>query len=72
MMDPATAMNGFSYERSAITTWFQRHNTSPMTRAELPHTLVPNIGIRSTGAELSAAMARAEAPASLSAPRGFA
>ena len=47
MEDPVVAMDGFTYERSAIATWFQRHNTSPMTRAVVPPTLVPNVGKRS-------------------------
>ena len=47
MEDPVMAMDGFTYERSAISTWFQRHNTSPMTRAVIPPTLVPNVGKRS-------------------------
>jgi hypothetical protein len=47
MDDPVFAMDGFTYERSAISSWFQRHNTSPMTRAVIPPTLVPNAGKRS-------------------------
>ena len=47
MEDPVVAMDGFTYERSAMATWFQRHNTSPMTRAVVPPTLVPNVGKRS-------------------------
>lgn len=47
MEDPVVAMDGYTYERSAISTWFQRHNTSPMTRAVIPPTLVPNISQRS-------------------------
>ena len=47
MEDPVVAMDGFTYERQAITTWFQRHDTSPMTRAIIPPTLVPNIDKRS-------------------------
>lgn len=47
MEDPVMAMDGFTYERSAIATWFERHNTSPMTRAVIPPTLVPNVGKRS-------------------------
>jgi hypothetical protein len=47
MEDPVMAMDGFTYERSAISTWFQRHDTSPLTRAVIPPTLVPNVGKRS-------------------------
>ena len=45
--DPVIAMDGFTYERAAITTWFQRHDTSPMTRVVIPPTLIPNVGKRS-------------------------
>lgn len=38
----AVAMPGFTYERSAITTWLQRHATSPMTRAPIDRQTVPN------------------------------
>ena len=44
---PVVAMDGFTYERSAITTWFQRHNTSPMTRAVILPNVVPNLDKRS-------------------------
>jgi len=47
MEDPVVAMDGYTYERSAISAWFQRHDTSPFTRAVIPPTLVSNIGKRS-------------------------
>ena len=40
------AMDGHTYEREAIETWFRRHDTSPMTRAVIPPTLVPNVMAR--------------------------
>lgn len=47
MDDPVVAMDGHTYEREAIETWFRRHDTSPMTRAVIPPTLVPNVNLRS-------------------------
>lgn len=49
MEDPHVAADGFTYEREAISDWFERgHETSPMTNKILPHTsLVPNLGLRS-------------------------
>jgi hypothetical protein len=46
MDDPVVAMDGHTYERKAIATWFQMHNTSPLTRAVIPTTLVPNVNLR--------------------------
>lgn len=37
MVDPVMAADGHSYERSAITTWLTKNNTSPLTREELEH-----------------------------------
>jgi hypothetical protein len=47
MEDPVVAMDGHTYEREAIATWFQMHDTSPLTRAVIPPTLVPNVNLRS-------------------------
>jgi hypothetical protein len=47
MDDPVFAMDGHTYEREAIATWFQMHDTSPLTRAVIPPTLVPNVNLRS-------------------------
>ena len=47
MQDPVFAMDGFTYEREAIAAWFRRHDTSPITRAVIPPTLVPNNNLRS-------------------------
>lgn len=47
MEDPVFAMDGHTYEREAITAWFRRHDTSPLTREIVPPTLVPNVNLRS-------------------------
>ena len=47
MVDPVFAMDGHTYERGAIAMWFVGQNTSPMTRAVIPPTLVENVNLRS-------------------------
>ncbi|XP_010512486.1 PREDICTED: U-box domain-containing protein 36-like isoform X2 [Camelina sativa] len=49
MEDPHVAADGFTYEREAISGWFERgHETSPMINKRLPHkSLVPNLALRS-------------------------
>ena len=48
MKDPVFAVDGHTYERGEITTWFMRSDCSPMTGEPLPHTnLVPNLAMRS-------------------------
>ena len=43
MQDPVMAADGHTYERRAITEWFTRNDTSPITNAVLDHTnLTPN------------------------------
>lgn len=54
MDDPVFAADGYTYERSAIATWFQRSDSSPMTREVIPPTLIPNRSLRSRIAELDA------------------
>lgn len=54
MDDPVMSADGFTYERSAIATWFQRHDSSPMTREVVPPTLIPNRSLRSRIAEWDA------------------
>jgi len=45
--DPVICMDGHTYERSAIETWFRDHDTSPMTNMKLPNkTIVPNLALR--------------------------
>jgi len=53
MQDPVMAMDGHTYERAAITTWFRRSARSPMTNLEIPPTLVPNHAIRQQIAALA-------------------
>jgi hypothetical protein len=46
LRDPVIAADGFTYEREDIARWFELHQTSPMTGAEVPHThLVANISL---------------------------
>ena len=52
MEDPAIAMDGHTYERAAIATWFARSDRSPMTNLPIPPTLIPNIAIRQQISEL--------------------
>lgn len=47
MQDPVVALDGNTYERSAITEWFRRNNTSPMTNQHIGTTLIPNRVVRS-------------------------
>lgn len=46
MQDPVIALDGKTYEREAIAEWFKHHNTSPITRAVVPSTLIPNDALR--------------------------
>jgi hypothetical protein len=52
MDDPVIAMDGNTYERSAIGAWFQRSDRSPMTNLVVQPVLVPNIQLRQLIAEL--------------------
>jgi hypothetical protein len=49
MDDPVIAMDGYTYERLAIETWFRANQTSPMTNVVLDDTLtlIPNFTMRS-------------------------
>ena len=48
MTDPVSTMDGFTYERTAITEWLLTKDTSPFTGATLESkTLVPNLSLRS-------------------------
>ena len=46
MRDPVITSDGYTYESSSITTWFNKSNTSPMTGLDIPNTLIPNIVLR--------------------------
>lgn len=48
MTDPVTASDGHTYERSAITLWLQRHDSSPKTGLILDSKLLlPNFALKS-------------------------
>ena len=48
MTDPVSTLDGYTYERTAITEWLRTKNTSPSTGATLETTiLIPNLSLRS-------------------------
>ena len=48
MVDPVTASDGFTYERSQIERWLRNSRRSPITGAALPHQhLNPNQALKS-------------------------
>ena len=48
MTDPVTTVDGFTYERAAITEWLRSKDTSPFTGATLESkALIPNLALRS-------------------------
>ena len=47
MIEPAMAADGYSYERSEITAWLEKHSTSPLTGLPLANRVVkPNHELR--------------------------
>ena len=46
MVDPVIAMDGHTYERIYIETWFKKKSTSPMTGLSIDKHLVPNHTLR--------------------------
>ena len=49
MRDPVSTEDGQTYERTAIETWLERKDTSPLTNAKLRSTaLIPNVVMRQT------------------------
>ena len=47
MTDPVSTLDGFTYEREAITDWLRTKDTSPKTGAKLESkTLIPNHLVR--------------------------
>ena len=47
MRDPVIAADGHTYERAAMQSWLELHQTSPVTGATLAHRkLIPNVIIR--------------------------
>ena len=67
MTDPVSTVDGFTYERTAITEWLRTKDTSPSTGATLEITiLIPNYSLRSVirnFVEASAAMPPPPPPA---------
>ena len=61
MTDPVTTLDGFTYERAAITEWLRTKDTSPKTGTKLESkALIPNYNLRSvirSFAELEASAA---------------
>ena len=48
MTDPVSTLDGFTYERAAITAWLRTKDTSPKTGAKLESTMLfPNLSLRS-------------------------
>ena len=48
MTDPVSTVDGFTYERAAITEWLRTKDTSPKTGARLESTMLfPNHSLRS-------------------------
>jgi len=55
MVDPVCTLDGITYERKEIETWFQENDTSPETNLRLgAKTLIPNISVKKTIAKLLA------------------
>lgn len=47
MIDPVIAEDGHTYERASIERWYDAHDTSPLTREDMPYkTLIPNTTLR--------------------------
>jgi len=46
MTSPVFAMDGNTYERAAIESWFKRNSTSPLSGTEIEKSLVPNLNLR--------------------------
>ena len=47
MSDPVVAMDGHTYDRNSIVTWFETKHTSPMTGLTIDKQLVPNFTLKS-------------------------
>ena len=46
MEDPYMAMDGFTYEKSNILSWYKKHETSPMTGLKVEKAIIPNAAIK--------------------------
>lgn len=54
MKDPVMALDGYSYERAAITRWFKSEQKSPYTNARLPDiSVIPNHNLRNLISEIT-------------------
>ena len=63
MVDPVICSDGYSYERTAITTWLEKHTTSPQTNLDLATTqMIPNIALRNAIAAFREAHRGDDAP----------
>ena len=66
MTEPVTTVDGFTYERTAISEWLRTKDTSPFTGATLESkTVIPNLSLRSIirgFSEASAARCRRRVP----------
>ena len=63
MSDPVTTVDGFTYEREAITEWLRTNDTSPFTGATLESkALIPNLSLRSMIRSFVEACGRAGTP----------
>jgi len=51
MSDPVVLENGQTYDREAIETWFEKHDTDPLTGVAVKKRKVPNFAIKSAIAE---------------------
>ncbi|GAF82362.1 unnamed protein product, partial [marine sediment metagenome] len=47
MGNPVIAEDGFTYDRTSITTWFAKHDTSPKTNEVIGKLLIPNKDLKS-------------------------
>ncbi len=54
MKDPASTIDGHTYERAAIESWLKNHDTSPLTNEKLASKiLIPNHQLKSLIAEFA-------------------
>merc|ERR1719320_1058088 len=69
MTDPVMAMDGHTYERSAIEKWLVTNNTSPLNNSPLPaKTLIPNHNLKSQITDWKKKSVEVKASAPVAAP----
>jgi hypothetical protein len=72
MRDPVICADGYTYERTAISTWLSSNAISPMTRQALPAAaLTPNLALRHTIEDYLAANPAPAPPAAAAAATPF-